>query len=149
MPQQLYQQLIIDHNNSPIGKDKTFCFSHSMDGENPSCGDELTLYLKLNQQQIENIGFNSDACAICTASASLLCEQLNGKNLEQASAMADSLQLYFLQVNSQQMSNQRKTAEINNALAPLTGVSQYPSRVNCALLPWSTLGQLIKGATAP
>ncbi|NQZ12157.1 MAG: iron-sulfur cluster assembly scaffold protein, partial [Algicola sp.] len=78
MPQQLYQQLIIDHNRAPIGKDNTFCFSHSMDGENPSCGDELTLYLKLSQQHIENIGFNSDACAICTASASLLCEQLHG-----------------------------------------------------------------------
>ncbi len=143
MAQQLYQQLIIDHNRAPIGKDKAFSFSHAMEGENPSCGDELNLYLKLNQQQIENIGFNSDACAICTASASLLCEQLNGKNLEQASAMADSLRMYFLQVNSQQ-----KTAEINNALAPLTAVSKYPSRVNCALLPWSTLDQLIKGATA-
>lgn len=139
MPQQLYQQLIIEHNRAPIGKDKNFCFSHSMDGENPSCGDELTLYLKLCQQQIENIGFNSDACAICTASASLLCEQLHGKNLEQASALADSLHRHL----------QQKTGDIDTALAPLTAVSQFPSRVNCALLPWSTLSLLIKGAITP
>jgi nitrogen fixation NifU-like protein len=149
MPQQLYQQLIIDHNQAPIGKDKLFCFSHSMDGENPSCGDELTLYFKLCQQQIENIGFNSDACAICTASASLLCEQLQGKNLEQASEMADSLRERLQQKSLPQKNGVINNTEINNALAPLTAVSKYPSRINCALLPWSTLDQLIKGATAP
>jgi nitrogen fixation NifU-like protein len=141
MPQQLYQQLIIEHNRQPVGKDKTFSFNHSADGENLSCGDELTLYIHLEQQQIADIGFNSDACAICTASASILCEQLSGKNLTQASAMANSLR------NTLQNKLNTGQGEIDDALTPLTAVSEFPSRVNCALLPWSTLDQIIAGAT--
>ncbi len=140
MSSPLYQQMIINHSREPIGKDKQFLFDHSAEGENPSCGDELTLYLKLylkfEQQHIENIGFTADACAICTASASLLCQQLNDKNLQQAAELALSLENKLVS----------KQGELNPELDILTGVSQFPSRVNCALLPWSTLSQIINKA---
>lgn len=136
MPQQLYQQMIIRHNQQPIGKDKTFLFNHSAEGENPSCGDELTLYIKLEHQHIDDIGFTSDACAICTASASLLCEQLQGKDLEQAALMAKRLADKLI----------TKQGELHHQLDVLTAVSQFPSRINCALLPWSTLNLIIDKA---
>jgi nitrogen fixation NifU-like protein len=142
MPQQLYQQMIISHNHQPIGKDKHFVFNHSAQGENPSCGDELTLYLQLDEQLIFDIGFTSDACAICTASASLLCQQLNGKDLIHAAAVTQSLADH-LSVNPVI----EKAGELPQNLNALKAVTKFPSRVNCALLPWSTLNQIINQAT--
>ena len=79
---QLYQQEIKNHSRNPIGQNREFECTHQAEGYNPSCGDELNVFLRLNhKQEIEEIGFNSDACAICTASASLLCEHAEGKNL--------------------------------------------------------------------
>jgi nitrogen fixation NifU-like protein len=143
MPQQLYQQMIIHHNREPVGKDKAVSFNHSADGENPSCGDELTLYIKLEQQQIEDIGFTADACAICTASASLLCQQLHGKNLTQATAMANSL-ADSLSNNLTARAVKPGSCQLHQSLNVLTGVTKFPSRVNCALLPWSTLNRIIE-----
>lgn len=142
MSQKLYQQLIISHNRQPIGKDKVFPYSHSALGENPSCGDELNLYIELSHQQINDIGFNSDACAICTASASLLCQQVQSKTLAQASELSQQLSAWL-----QQKTTQPQAFNDDNPLQALSGVSHFPSRINCALLPWHTLDQIADNQT--
>lgn len=131
--QLLYQQAIKQHSHNPIGNNINFSPTHSAEGYNASCGDELNLYLQLSGTEpliaVETIGFDSDACAICTASASLLCEHSLGKKATQL---------------RQDIYDFTQTIENNTTLTIesikcLTAVSSHPSRRNCALLPWKTL----------
>lgn len=131
---QLYQQEIKKHSRNPIGQKRQFERSHQADGYNPSCGDELNVYVKVDHnQKIEMIGFESDACAICTASASLLCQHVEGKTL--AETQQD------IQIISQSLLQNTPLAyDTLNCLLP---VSLHKSRIGCALLPWQTLGQAL------
>ncbi len=127
---QLYQDKIKQHSQSPVGSNLDFLPTHKAEGYNASCGDELEIYLQLNNHQlIKNIAFKSDACAICTASASLLCEY--GINKSTTRLKQDSSDLTATLKSGKPLT--LKSMEC------LTAVSQYPSRINCALLPWETL----------
>ncbi|MCW8875889.1 MAG: iron-sulfur cluster assembly scaffold protein [Kangiellaceae bacterium] len=136
---QLYQQEIKDHNQNPIGHNRRFAQTHHAEGYNPSCGDELSIYLKINQQQeIEMIGFDSDACAICTASASLLCEHAEGKNLVDIQQDIGNISQSLVQ----------NTPLPYDTLSCLSPVSSHKSRVGCALLPWQTLAQALPNSVS-
>lgn len=132
---ELYQQSIKTHNQNPTGRDLKFTATHTAQGYNPSCGDELEVYLSLKTTDgnVDKIGFSADACAICVASASLMCEHAKDKSPQQlqndAQHLSESLQ-------------QKQTLEISS-LECLSGVSKHPSRINCALLPWKTLNESI------
>ncbi len=133
---QLYQQTIKQHSQSPVGLNASFAHTHELEGFNPSCGDELNIYIKLNSQTkvptIVNIGFTADACAICIASCSLLCTHGLNQSLQQLQQDYQSLAHSL---------NNKIPLQIE-LLNCLTGVSSHPSRINCALLPWQTLSQL-------
>lgn len=133
MPYQHLQQMICDHAIKPVGKDK--CFDHNLktSAQHLQCGDKLTVYIRLENQVIKDIGFSGHSCDICTASASIMCKEMLGKHIEFAAQTYDSLQngLYL------------DTAEIDPAIAPLMVVGHFPSRVDCALLPWNMLDRLI------
>ncbi|WP_444994845.1 iron-sulfur cluster assembly scaffold protein [Aliikangiella sp. IMCC44359] len=138
--QKLYQNEIKQHARNPIGNKLRFIPTHQAEGYNPSCGDELNIYLQIENtptQQIINIGFDSDACAICTASASLLCEHSQEKNISQ------------LKADTQLLTNALKSKAPLNipALNCLINVAEHPSRINCALLPWDTLLQAALSAS--
>jgi len=130
---QLYHEVIKQHSRSPIGAGKKMASTHGADGYNPSCGDELNIYLELNadtpEAEIKSVGFNADACAICTASASLLCQHSAGKTV--AELLTD------IQAFAQSL-NQKSPVPIQS-LECLSAVVKHPSRINCALLPWQTL----------
>ncbi|TQV85044.1 Fe-S cluster assembly sulfur transfer protein SufU [Aliikangiella coralliicola] len=144
---QLYQQTIKQHSQSPIGANAQFTPTHQAEGYNPSCGDELDIYLQLeptksaSTTQIKAIGFHSDACAICTASASMLCEHSEGKTVEELQKCVDDLSISIK--NRTTLSESLCTSSPLNCL---TAVSAYPSRINCALLPWQTLGRALQTA---
>ncbi|TQV72955.1 SUF system NifU family Fe-S cluster assembly protein [Aliikangiella marina] len=130
---ELYQQAIKTHSKNPIGKDLSFEATHRAEGYNPSCGDELSVYLTLNKEsdKVTHIGFTGDACAICIASASLMCQHAPGKK---TTALINDLNLLS------QSLHERSDLTIET-LNCLTAVSKHPSRINCALLPWKTLQQ--------
>ena len=134
---QLYQQEIKQHSRQPVGANLKFEQTHQAEGYNPSCGDELDVYLQLasfgTETQIRSIGFHSDACAICTASASLLCEHSRGKTVAQLERDIRDI--------SESLNN--KTRLAIRSLECLSAVSKHPSRINCALLPWQTLKQAL------
>lgn len=130
--QELYQQLILDHQRHPCNYGLLPDADVTARGNNPLCGDELTLYLKFRGDLIEKIMFQGSGCAIATASASLLTEQLTGKTREEALAYFDAMHALLTKAKLPQNLNLGK-------LEVLQGVCQFPVRVKCASLAWHTL----------
>ena len=108
-----------------------------VDDENPTCGDRILLRLKITGERIESTSFEGEACAICMASASLLCESVSGQTVTVLQNLHDRLH--------KALSGDGDGGEIG-ALKPLMGVKPYPSRVRCATLPWTAANRAVAGA---
>jgi len=130
----LYQQLIIDHNKNPQNYRYLENASHSADGHNPLCGDEITVSLIEKNGIIEDITFMGSGCAISKASASMMTSTLKKIKMEDAKTMFD---------NFHTLATTGESLEDMGKLSVLAGVHKYPSRVKCATLAWHTfLGAL-------
>ncbi len=127
---ELYQQVILDHNKRPRNFGELQEANRHADGYNPLCGDRVTVYLKLNGDVVEEIRFKGVGCAISTASASLMTETLKGKTVAEAAAV-------FERFRSVVTGKSADTADLGK-LAVFQGVSEYPVRVKCATLAWHT-----------
>ncbi|MCD6047963.1 MAG: system NifU family Fe-S cluster assembly protein [Gammaproteobacteria bacterium] len=134
----LYQDIIVDHTRSPRNYGKLDCASHHAEGHNPLCGDQLELFLHVNDQGvIEDLSFTGSGCSISTASASLMTEALKGKTLKQAEALFEHFHALLTQENAE-------ASEDLGKLIVFMGVKDYPSRVKCATLAWHTLQAALK-----
>ena len=133
---QLYNDALKQQALNPIGLNKTINITHSVEGYNASCGDEITLHLELsdNNTLVRDISFETESCAICRASASLLCQSVTGQSTEQVAVITKKLQTLL-----KEKPDDYELAMENLKLELLSPISQFPSRVNCALLPWETL----------
>jgi len=127
----LYRDVILDHNRRPRNFGMLSPADASVEGYNPLCGDRLTVRLKMAGDEIEDIRFEGQGCAISTASASLMTEAVKGKS------RADALAL-FDRVHSLLTDDAAPSDELGK-LAALSGVREYPARVKCASLCWHTL----------
>jgi len=137
----LYQQVIVDHNKSPRNFHAMSDATHQADGFNPLCGDTLTLYLKLDgAKRITDVSFKGCGCAISTASASLMTEQLKGKSMDEA----ESLFARFRNMVTSDLNEPAYTEDLGK-LAALGGVREFPSRIKCATLCWHTLHAALAG----
>ncbi|HEX3396976.1 MAG TPA: SUF system NifU family Fe-S cluster assembly protein [Steroidobacteraceae bacterium] len=135
----LYRDVILDHNRRPRNFGNLDSADASVEGFNPLCGDHLTLRLKLNDDTISDIRFEGQGCAISTASASLMTEAVKGKSREQALKL-------FERVHQLLTDDGAPPAEELGKLAALSGVREYPARVKCASLCWHTLASALKAA---
>lgn len=140
---ELYQEIVFDHNRNPRNFRPIENADRKIEGYNPLCGDRITLYLKLENGRIADIGFQGQGCAISTASASLMTEIVKGKTLTEA----EKLFMTFHAIVTGQ--DERLKLEELGKLAVLAGVRQYPSRIKCATLPWHSLEAAIKGQQEP
>jgi len=140
----LYQEVVIDHSKKPRNFRKPEGANRSAEGVNPLCGDEITVYLKLSGDVIEDIGFQGAGCAISKASASLMTAALKNKT----KAEAESL---FQRVHSMVSEGPRSKVDPEELgkLAVLSGVWEFPARVKCATLAWHTLRSALDGSGAP
>lgn len=129
---ELYQEVIIDHSRHPRNFREMPEANHHADGFNRLCGDKLTLYLKLENGIITDISFKGAGCAISTASASLMTEQLKGKTTAEAEKLFTVFHQLLTTVSEDNINNLGK-------LTVLSGVREYPARVKCATLAWHTL----------
>jgi len=131
----LYQDDLKSHYQEPVGLNRKISTSHSAEGFNASCGDEINIHLQIDERhaKLAKIAFDTDSCAICTASASILCQLLEGKGLESLQNYYHYLQLK-LNKNAYDIPNNDYPSELDI----LTPVKAHPSRINCALLPWQT-----------
>lgn len=138
--QELYQQVIIDHGTKPRNVGKLEHTSHHAEGFNPLCGDELSLYLTIDDDnKITAAKFEGEGCAISTASASLMTQFLVGKTTEEAErAMHEFTDMVTNTPDDDH--------EALGKLKILAGVNKYPSRVKCASLAWHTLLAALQNA---
>lgn len=131
--QDLYKDIIVDHNKSPRNFRRIAEPTHQAEGFNPLCGDKLKLYLTVRDGVIEDVAFEGSGCAISVASASLLTEALRGKKPAEAEIMFERMRTLFTD------SDAPVDIDVLGKLAALGGVRAYPSRVKCAALSWHAL----------
>ncbi|MCA0314635.1 MAG: SUF system NifU family Fe-S cluster assembly protein [Candidatus Melainabacteria bacterium] len=138
----LYRETILDHYHNPRNQGKIEDASAEVEGVNPLCGDELTLFLKLNDQGIvEDIKMNAHGCSINTASGSMMSEAVLGQSLEKAREIIESFKNMMLTKGEELPLDE----ELED-LEALRGVKKYPVRIKCALLPWNTLLEGLEAA---
>lgn len=142
---ELYQGVILDHNRSPRNFGPLPDASAEAEGYNPLCGDRFTVRVKMDGDRIESVRFEGMGCAISKASASVMTTLVKGKTREEAQAMFGRFQ--------QMVTGQGTGAVAGPAgrkLAVFSGVSEFPSRVKCAILGWHALRAAIEDrASAP
>ena len=135
---ELYQEIILEHGKNPRNLGKTDNFNKDAKGNNPLCGDNVHVYLKLNdQRKVEDISFEGSGCAISMASASLMTELVRGKEEKEVKEIIIDF-LDMIKEKEELNSNILKDDE-KTKLMSLSGVKQYPMRVKCATLSWHTL----------
>ncbi|NQZ53110.1 MAG: SUF system NifU family Fe-S cluster assembly protein [Piscirickettsiaceae bacterium] len=127
----LYQQVIMDHNKKPRNFREMDDANHLAHGNNPLCGDTLVVFVKLDDDVIEDVSFQGSGCAISVASASLMTEALKGKTLAEAETLYDQVH--------KQMTGEEVDSTTLGKLEVLSGVKEFPARVKCATLSWHTM----------
>ena len=132
---ELYQNVILEHNRSPRNYRVLEDANRSAEGSNPLCGDRLTLWLKVEDGVIRDLGFQGSGCAISRASASLMTTAVKGKTEAEAGELFD--RFHRLVTGTLEPGQ----AETLGKLAVFSGVSAFPIRVKCATLPWHALRQ--------
>ncbi len=130
----LYQEIILDHNRNPRNFKKMEDAHCSVDGYNPLCGDHYTIYLKMDGQTIADITFQGSGCAISKASASVMSTVLKGRTRGEAEAWFER---FHRLVRGEEKGE--TTIEDLGKLAAFAGISEFPARVKCAILPWHTM----------
>lgn len=135
---ELYQEVILDHSKAPRNfrfPDNANCEAH---GDNPLCGDNLTVKLVLDGDIVIDIGFQGSGCAISQAAASTMTEMVKGKNTAQINKI-------FANYHDVVMGKAAIDEDLIGKLAVFAGVAEFPMRVKCATLAWHTMQQAIKG----
>jgi nitrogen fixation protein NifU and related proteins len=130
---ELYQSVILEHNRSPRNYRVMEDADRRADGNNPICGDSLTVWLKLDGEVISDASFHGMGCAISRASASLMTATVKGKSRREAE---EAFERFHRLVTGR---SEPADAETLGKLAVFSGVSAYPVRVKCASLPWHAL----------
>jgi nitrogen fixation NifU-like protein len=129
----LYRDVIVDHNRNPRNFRPMPDASRQADGHNPLCGDQLTVFVKLDGERIQDVSFQGNGCAISVASASLLTESVKGKTVTEAEEIFRTMHALLT----------REDCGIDpvslGKLGALSGVRAFPARVKCASLCWHTL----------
>ena len=141
---ELYKDIILEHGKSPRNFGKCEKYTHEAKGYNPLCGDQVQIYLKLNnEKKVENLSFEGSGCAISIASTSIMTELVKGKTVE----VAKKIIIHFLDMikNTSEIKSKDLDEDQKTKIMSLSGVKQYPMRVKCATLAWHTLTSAIEG----
>ncbi len=139
---ELYQEIILDHGKNPRNLGKFDNYNKDAKGHNPLCGDDVHVYLRLNEnKKVDDIKFEGKGCAISMASASIMTEMVRGKEeLEVKEIITDFLKMIK---EKDELSNNILNEDEKTKLMCLSGVKQYPMRVKCATLSWHTLSSAL------
>lgn len=140
---ELYQQVILDHNKKPRNYHKLESANRVAEGHNPLCGDQLTVYMQLEDEVVKDLSFEGSGCAISKAAASMMTQSVKGKTREEAVTL-------FKEFHSMVKGELDEEAQPNNLgrLKIFSGVRDYPARVKCASLSWHTMHAALQGEEA-
>ena len=136
--EELYNELIMEHSmNSPHKHTLSEC-DFSAKGHNPSCGDEITLQIKVEDGILKQMAFSGHGCAISQSSTSIMIDTLVGKSVEEAKEIAKT----FVSMIKRDVQDEAELDKLEEAIA-FQNISNMPSRVKCALLAWKTLEEYL------
>jgi nitrogen fixation NifU-like protein len=147
---QFYQETILRHSTQPVGFRATIDATHQNEQYNPVCGDRVVMRFRVAGDLIEAAAFDGAACAICLASASMLCQHATGQHIGFVTATHDWLQGALSAKGPQQAGDAGGSAgegktDGQDSLQALLGVRRYPSRIQCAMLPWTAAVKALAG----
>ena len=136
---ELYQEILLEHNSKPRNYRRVEEANRSADGYNPLCGDQISLFLKVEDGVITDVGFQGTGCAISRASASMMTQSIKGQRLEKAEKLFDQFHKMLTDPDAD-----LDYDELGD-LETLSGVAEYPTRIKCAILAWHTLRAAMEG----
>ena len=138
--QDLYQDIIMDHNRRPRNFGPVDQPTHKKEGYNPLCGDQIEIELKILDGIVVDVGFTGVGCAISKSSASMMTEEIKGKELKVVESMFEQFRRMITVKDQMDLDE-----DLLGDLEILQGVSRYPARIKCATLAWHTLHSAIEG----
>jgi nitrogen fixation NifU-like protein len=137
----LYKEVILDHNKSPRNYRTMEHANRKAQGYNPLCGDQVTVYVQLENGVIKDISFQGSGCAISKASASMMTAELKGKSETEARELFEHVHSMLTgHANGSESEGLKRLGK----LAILSGVNKFPARVKCASLAWHTVNSALK-----
>ncbi|HEY5991109.1 MAG TPA: SUF system NifU family Fe-S cluster assembly protein [Candidatus Udaeobacter sp.] len=136
---ELYQQVILDHNKKPRNFHKLETANRFAEGYNPLCGDQLNVYLDLEDERVKDVSFEGSGCAISKASASMMTQAVKGKSKQEAEQLFDE----FHRMVTGQLDEESEPNHLGK-LTIFAGVREFPVRVKCATLSWHTMHAALK-----
>jgi nitrogen fixation NifU-like protein len=131
---ELYQAVILDHNKKPRNFHKLENANRTAEGFNPLCGDQLHVYVQVEDDQVKDISFEGSGCAIWKASASMMTQAVKGKSKQEAEQLFDE----FHRMVTGKLDEETEENHLGR-LKIFAGVRDFPVRVKCATLSWHTL----------
>lgn len=137
LEQDLYKEIIIENYKATRNKHKLEGATDEAEGNNPSCGDDLTLYMTIEDRRIKDASYEGMGCSICCASANLLCDSLRGRSVEEAQETIRRFRAMLVDGEQPEFSDDLEDLEA------MQGVKDYPVRIKCALLAWSTAATIV------
>ena len=135
----LYQEILLEHNSKPRNFRKVEDPSATAEGYNPLCGDQITLYLKVVDDTVEDVGFQGVGCAISRASASMMTQSIKGRSLDEAQGIFEAFHSMITHPLEE------PDYDTLGDLETLSGVNEYPTRIKCAILAWHTMRSALSG----
>lgn len=137
---ELYQQVILDHNKKPRNFHRLENANRSADGYNPLCGDQLSVYLHVEDDQVKEVSFEGSGCAISKASASMMTQAVKGKTKQEAETLFNE----FHRMATGELDEENEPNHLGR-LKIFAGVRDFPARVKCATLSWHTMHAALEG----
>ena len=136
---EMYNELIMEHSMNSYNKKKLENPNFCQMGNNPNCGDEIQIEVKLNGNVIEDIAFTGHGCAISQSSTSIMIDTLRGKTIEESKKIIKT----FIDMIKREIKDEEELKKLEDAIA-FRNISNMPARVKCALLAWHTMEKLLE-----
>lgn len=136
----LYQQVIMDHNRKPHNFRTMEDATRRVDGHNPLCGDQITVFVKTEGDRVADVSFQGVGCAISKSSASLMTDALKGKTVAEAKALYEAFHNLITREGP-------ADEDLLGKLRVFAGVGEFPARVKCATLAWRSADAALQGET--
>ena len=133
----LYQEVILDHGKNPRNFGVLEQYTCTAEGNNPMCGDQLTVYVDIKDDVVSDVSYRARGCAISIASASIMSSMIKGRTIEEVQILIDKLHKLC---TGQEVADDDDTEK----LRVLSGVSEFPTRVKCATMSWHAVDSAIK-----
>ena len=138
---ELYQEVILDHGKNPRNFGVLEQYTCTAEGNNPMCGDQLTVYIDIKDDIVSDVSYRARGCAISIASASIMSSMIKGRTIEEVHLLFDK---FHKLCTGQEVEEDDDTEK----LQVLSGVSEFPTRVKCATMSWHAVDSAIKNKNA-